>query len=124
MEPMLGRLDLTEAQRAQVRSLVEAQRAAIDPVLERARTAREALQDAITASTVDEAAIRARSAELASAEADLAVARARLHADITKILTPEQRTELEQNRSRRAERMQGMRERWEQRRTGPPAGGR
>ena len=123
MEMMLGRLELTEAQRAQVRSLVEAQQAATGPVLDRARTAREALQAAITADTVDEGAIRARSAELASAEADLAVARARLHADITKILTPEQRTELEQNLARRTERMQEMRERREQR-LGPPAAGR
>jgi Spy/CpxP family protein refolding chaperone len=123
MEMMpLGRLELTEAQRAQTRSLVEAHRAATGPVLDRARTAREALHEAVTASTVDEAAIRARSAELASADADLAVARARLHADITKILTAEQRAELEQNRSRRAERMQEMRERWEQRRMGPPQG--
>jgi Spy/CpxP family protein refolding chaperone len=111
----LGRLDLTEAQRAQVRSLTDTHRAATEPVLERARTARQALHAAVTASTVDEGAIRARSAELASAEADLAVARARLHADITKILTPEQRAELEANRSRMAERMQSMRERRGQR---------
>jgi protein CpxP len=122
MEMMpFGQLDLTEAQRAQVRSLVEAHRAATAPVLERARTARQALHEAVTASAVDEAAIRARSAELASAEADLTVARARMHADVLKILTPEQRTELEQNRTRRAERMQGMRERMG-RRMGPPAG--
>jgi Spy/CpxP family protein refolding chaperone len=91
----LGRLDLTDAQRAQVRSLTDTHRAATEPVLERARTARQALHAAVTASTVDEGAIRARSAELASAEADLAVARARLQADITKILTPEQRAELD-----------------------------
>jgi Spy/CpxP family protein refolding chaperone len=114
-----GQLDLTEAQRAQVRTLVETHRAATDPVLERAQTARQALHAAVTAGTIDEGAIRARSAELASAEADLAVARARLHADITKILTPEQQTELEANRSRMAERMQSMRERRGQR--GGPA---
>jgi Spy/CpxP family protein refolding chaperone len=111
----LGRLNLTEAQRAQVSALMESHRAATEPVMERARTAREALHAAITASTVDEGAIRARSAELASAETDLAVARARLNAEILKILTPEQRTDLEQARSRRADRMQQMRERWDQR---------
>jgi Spy/CpxP family protein refolding chaperone len=117
----LGPLNLTDAQRAEVRSLVEAHRAATQPVLERARTAREALHAAVTATTVDEAAIRARSAELASAEADLAVARARLHADVAKVLTPEQAAELEQARSRRADRMQEMRERMG-RRMGPRAG--
>jgi len=115
----LGRLDLTEAQRAQMNALMESHRAATQPVMERARTAREALHAAVTASAVDEGAIRARSSELASAEADLAVARARLNADILKILTTEQRTELEQARSRRAERMQQMRERWEQRAAQP-----
>jgi Spy/CpxP family protein refolding chaperone len=115
---MFGRLNLTDAQETQVRTLVEAHQAATTPVLDRVVTARQALHAAVTASPVDEAAIRARSAELASAEADLAVARARLHADISRILTPEQRAELDQMQARRAERMQQMGER--RRRMPPP----
>jgi protein CpxP len=107
----LGALDLTDAQETQMRTLVEAHRASTNPLVERAATARQGLDAAVMASTVDEGTIRARSAELAAAEADLAVARARLHADILKILTPEQRTRLEQMRARGAERMREMRER-------------
>jgi Spy/CpxP family protein refolding chaperone len=113
--PMVGvdlrGLDLTEAQRAQVRAIMDAQRAATAPLLERARTARQALQEAIQAQPIDEGAIRARSAEVAVAEADLAVSRARLHADIVAVLTPEQQAELAERREQRDERVDDRRER-------------
>jgi protein CpxP len=109
---MLGRLDLTDAQREQIRTIVEARRAATDPLTERARTAREALQDAIETQPVDAATIRARSAELAAVEADLAVARAELHAEIVGVLTSEQQTELAQIREERDQRMAERRERF------------
>jgi Spy/CpxP family protein refolding chaperone len=116
----LGALDLTDAQEAQVRSLAETHRAATSTLVERAATAQQALNAAVMSNTLDEAAIRARSAELAAVEADLTVARARLHADIVKILTPEQRTRLEEMRQRASERMRDRRERRQQ---APPAAG-
>jgi protein CpxP len=111
---MLGRLDLTDAQREQIRTIVETRRAATDPLMERERTARAALQDAIETQPVDAGTIRARSAELAAVEADLAVARAELHAEIVGVLTPEQQTELAQIREERDQRMADRRERFRQ----------
>jgi periplasmic protein CpxP/Spy len=67
----------------------EAQRALRD----RAFAARGALEAAIMADTVDEAGIRARSAEVAAVEADVAVSRAKLRNQVFQILTPEQRAE-------------------------------
>jgi Spy/CpxP family protein refolding chaperone len=116
--PMLRGLDLTDAQQADVRKLIEAHRTATGPVADRLAAARQALRASVTASALDEAAIRKHSAEVAAAEADIAVALARLHADVSKILTPEQRTRLEQNRAAMADRVQAMRGR----RQGPPPG--
>jgi Spy/CpxP family protein refolding chaperone len=111
---MLGGLDLTEAQRDQVRTIAEARRAATEPLLERARTARQALQSAIQTQPVDEAAIRARSADVATVEADLAVSRAQLQAEILGILTSEQKAELAERRERLDERAEQLQERREQ----------
>ena len=47
---------------------------------------------AVTADTIDEALIRQKSAEVAAVDADMAVARARAHAEVFQILTAEQKT--------------------------------
>ena len=52
--------------------------------------AREALHAATTSPSFDEGLVRAKAAELAAVEADLAVSRARIFADVFQILTPEQ----------------------------------
>jgi Spy/CpxP family protein refolding chaperone len=60
---------------------------------------------AINQVPVNEQAVRAAAAQVATVQADLAVAQARVHADIWNILTPEQQTkakELEQQAQARA----------------------
>jgi protein CpxP len=86
----LRELNLTEAQREQVRVIVEQQAAQTRAIGERAAAAREALHAATTSASFDEGLVRARAAELAAVEADMAVARARIFADVFQILTPEQ----------------------------------
>ncbi len=91
---MMGpRLGLTDAQKDQIKNLAETRRDEWKGLADRARAAHEALHDVITAETVDEALIRQRSAEVAAIEADLAVARARTHAEVWQILTPEQKAQ-------------------------------
>ncbi|MGC4084993.1 MAG: Spy/CpxP family protein refolding chaperone [Vicinamibacterales bacterium] len=76
--PMLfERLDLTSDQRDRVRQTMESHRDEQKTLGDRARTAHDALQDAIT-STFDESAIRARAADMAAVDADMAVAQARV----------------------------------------------
>jgi Spy/CpxP family protein refolding chaperone len=112
LPPMaLGQLGLTEAQRDQIRSTTQSHQEAMRPLAERAMNARRAVEDAVTADTYDEGAIRSRSAELAAAETELAVARARVHADVLLILTPEQRAELKQGQAQREERARRVQER-------------
>ena len=108
MLPMLGReIDLTDAQKDQIKTIADSHKEDWKNLAERARAAHGALNDAVTADTPDEALIRQRSAEVATVEADMAVARARTHAEVFQILTPEQKTKLKtmqtemKNRGRR-----------------------
>ena len=92
----LDRLNLTDAQRDQVKSVVDSHQAEVRPLGEKAMTARRALEQAVTADTIDEGAIRAKAADVASVESDMAVARARVYADVLQILTSDQRAKLKE----------------------------
>jgi len=96
MLPMLGRrLDLTDAQKDQIKTIADSHKEDWKSLAERARAAHGALNQAVTADTVDEALIRQRSADVAAADADMAVARAKVHAEVVQILTPEQKAKLQ-----------------------------
>jgi protein CpxP len=106
MLPMLAReLNITDAQKAQIKTIADSHRDEWKALGDRARTAHEALQQAVTADTVDEGLIRQRSAEVAAVDADMAVARARAHAEVFQLLTPEQKTQAKTLQSTFAERM-------------------
>ncbi len=92
----LDRLNLTDAQRDQVKSVVDSHQAEVRPLGEKAMTARRALEQAVTADMIDEGAIRAVAADVASVESDMAVARARVHADVLQVLTSDQRAKLKE----------------------------
>jgi len=95
MLPMLGRqIDLTDAQKDQIKAIADSHKDDWKSLAERARAAHGALNQAVTADGVDEALIRQRSADVAAVDADMAVARARAHAEVLQILTPEQKTKL------------------------------
>lgn len=106
--PRLGReLQLTDSQRDQVRAIGQSHRDEWKALADRARTAHEALMAAVTADGVDETLIRAKSADVAAVEADMAVARARAHTEFVQILTAEQKTKLKELQSQMKNRMRG-----------------
>ncbi|HEY1910039.1 MAG TPA: Spy/CpxP family protein refolding chaperone [Vicinamibacterales bacterium] len=95
MLPMLGpQLQLTDAQKDQVKAIVTAHTDDWKALADRERTARSALNDAVTADTVDESLIRSRSADVAIVESDTAVARAHAYGEVLQILTADQKTKL------------------------------
>jgi protein CpxP len=108
---LLRRLDLTEAQRTQVRQVMDGHRDELRAVGERLAAARKAQHDAVTAATLDEQAVRAKSAELAEVMADAAVLRARVHSEVFAVLTPEQQAKAAELKTQREARRQQMRER-------------
>jgi protein CpxP len=94
--PMARELDLSDAQKERFKSIKASHRDDMKALGDRAMAARQALQAAITAETFDETTIRSRSTEVAAVDADMAVARARIRAEVLQVLTPEQQAQLKQ----------------------------
>ena len=72
----LRQLELTDSQREQVRGVMQSHQVEFRELRDRMRTAHQALDAAIAADSIDESAIRGKSAELAAVQADAAVLRA------------------------------------------------
>jgi Spy/CpxP family protein refolding chaperone len=106
MRMLVAHLELSEEQRAQVRALAAEHRESTRALRERVRDARRALGETIHSDDSNEDAIRAASAVLAAAEADMAVARASHRKDFESLLTPEQKEELQRIKD---DHMPGMR---------------
>lgn len=92
----LRELNLNDSQREQVRAILDSQQSETRAVAEKAMAAREALHAATTSPSLDEGLVRAKAAELAAIESDLAVSRARIFADVFQILTPEQQAKVKE----------------------------
>jgi periplasmic protein CpxP/Spy len=100
----LQRLGLTAAQRDQVKSIVDSHADELKALAERGRTAHAGLREAVDADAVNDAAIRQKSAEVAAVQADMAVARAHVRAEVLQVLTAEQREQLKKLAADRAAR--------------------
>jgi periplasmic protein CpxP/Spy len=100
--PMLRQLNLTDAQRDQVKALVEDQRKQNDgSALRRVGELRQALQAAIFADAPDSAQIDQLRASIAEADAAALAARVDLQLKIAQILTPEQRQQARESIGKR-----------------------
>lgn len=121
-------LNLSDAQKEQLRSIAQARQAEARTTGQRVHVARQALDAAVTGTALNEAAVRQAAADLAVVEADAAVLRSRVYHEALSVLTGEQQAQLTQMRAQRQARMQQraqqMRERAGQRRerraTPPP----
>ena len=115
-------LDLTDAQRDQIRTLTEQYRASTEALREQLRNARDAQQAALATNPVNEGQIRAATQALAAVQGEVAIMGARLRADAMTLLTPDQRAAFEARRAEIEERRQD-RDGLRQRRPGPRPGG-
>lgn len=108
-------LNLTDAQKDQLKGVIDSHRDEWKGLGDRAMKARQALRTAVTADALDEGLIRTRAAELATIESDRAVAQARIHADVFRILTPEQQARAREAQSQMQQRRNHRRDRMSQR---------
>lgn len=107
--PGLQQLGLSDAQRDQVRAIRESHREELQQIAEKVRAARAGLRALIEAETIDEAAIRAKAAEVAAAEADAAILNAKVRAEVfSSVLTPEQQQKAKELRQQMQERRKEM----------------
>ena len=92
----LRELNLTDAQREQVKQIVDSRQQEMRAIGEKAMAAHEALHAATTSASFDEGLVRAKAADVAAIDADMAVSRARIFADVFQILTPEQQAKAQE----------------------------
>jgi Spy/CpxP family protein refolding chaperone len=107
---MLGRLNLTTDQQDRVKQIMDSHNQDQQAIGKRAMAARDALESAVTSPSFDETVIRQRAADVAAVDADEAVLRARIYAQVLQILTPDQQaqlktmqTEMQQRRAQRGQ---------------------
>lgn len=98
---LLRGLNLSEAQRDRVFTIMHSQAPVMREQAKQVRQARQDLQALALAGELDDSRLRAAADRVSRAMADMAVLRARTHHEVFKVLTPEQQSQL---RARLAER--------------------
>lgn len=93
------RLDLSDSQRGQIKDVLRTRKDAIVAAIQTVRSARLALRGAVDSDAFDENSIRAKASALGKAQADAAVLRAQIRAEIMPVLNDEQKEKLAAFRS-------------------------
>ena len=107
--PGFRELDLTDDQKAQLKSIAESHRDEFRAAGEKARAAHDGMQALVEADSINEAAIRAKSAEIAAAEAEVMILNAKVRQESMQILTSEQQQKLKELRAARDAQMKQRR---------------
>jgi Spy/CpxP family protein refolding chaperone len=102
LQQLTQRLNLTDDQKAQIKTILRADKDTRTALLGQLRAARANLRAAIQAGDANETSVRAAAAQVAAVEGDLAVERMKIYGKIAPILTNEQRQQISDFR-RRAE---------------------
>jgi protein CpxP len=106
VEFMSDYLELTDAQRAQVKTILDQEHQNIKPLMEQMRQAHEQMHQLATASTFDEAKVRALAGQQSQVVTELMVRRAKIESQLVQILTPEQKAKMETLHAKHMQRMQ------------------
>lgn len=91
IDRMAKKLDLSEAQKEQVRAILESEGEKTEPLRKEMAQVREKIRKAALAEPFDEKTVRALAASQTETHIELIVSRARAKAKILALLTPEQR---------------------------------
>jgi protein CpxP len=106
------KLNLTDAQKAQMQQVAERFRQNTQALREQGRGERDGEGfDAFKGGTFNESAVRAAAQARANRQVEMEVARARMMYEMYNILTPEQKAQLEADRQQRQQRRQEFRSR-------------
>ena len=97
--PGFGQLDLSEDQKAQLKQIAGSHRDEFRALGEKSRAAHDGMQALIEADQIDENAIRAKSQEIAAAEADVMILNAKVRQQSMQVLTSEQQAKLKELRA-------------------------
>lgn len=93
-----GNLDLSDAQKAQMKQIRESHGQSLRPIMEQIHAKRQEIRQASEGSTFNEALVTQKLTEIAPLEAKLQGEHFRLRQEMMSVLTPEQKTKLDQSR--------------------------
>jgi Spy/CpxP family protein refolding chaperone len=99
--PGFRELDLTDDQKARLKTIAESHHEEFKAAGEKSRAAHEGMRTLMQADTIDESAIRAKSAEIAAAQADVMILNAKVRRESMQVLTAEQLEKLKTLRTSR-----------------------
>jgi len=113
--PMLGyyvhKLDLTDAQQAQVKAIMAKEKPVLQPLILQMAQGHSQLRNLVMSGSFDEAKARELASQQTPVLTELAVQYARIGSEMVQVLTPEQKTKLtaliSQHEQRMMNRMQG-----------------
>src|SRR5258706_3017426 len=109
-EHMLGyfsdALDPTQAQQDQAKAIMEKEKPVLQPLMKQLMQAHKDMSSLEDSGTFDEAKVRALAAQNTQTMTELFVQKARIHAELIQILTPDQKTKLAQVKAKHEARMQ------------------
>lgn len=97
---MARALDLSDDQKAQIKTVLRSHASEIEAQMNAAAAARRTLHDAVIAQPTDESAIRTQAQALGAVQGDGAVLFARIRTEIDPILTTEQKQKIQTFRER------------------------
>jgi Spy/CpxP family protein refolding chaperone len=107
--PMLGyyvhKLDLTDAQQAQVKAIMTKEKPTLQPLIQQMAQGHSQLRGLAMSGTFDEAKARELAAQQTQTITELTVQYARIASEMVQILTPDQKTKLSTLISRHEQRM-------------------
>jgi Spy/CpxP family protein refolding chaperone len=96
--PMLGyyahKLDLTDAQQAQVKAIMAKEKPALQPLMLQAAQGHTQLRDLVMSGSFDEAKARELASQQTQTMTELTVQHARIASEMVQILTPDQKAKL------------------------------
>jgi protein CpxP len=98
-------LDLSDAQRAQMRAVMQKERPTLKPLMQQLRQEHEQLKP-YAEGAYDEVKVRALAAQHAQAVLELTVQETRIHNELFQLLTPDQQAKMKEFEANREERMQ------------------
>ena len=101
--PEFRNLDLSDDQKAQLKKIRDAREAEFKAA-DKIGAARQGMRQLLDADAINEGAIRAKSQEVAAAEAELAILNAKLRKESMQILTADQLAKLKEQRGNRGQR--------------------
>ena len=97
-------LDLTDAQKTQMKGIMEKERPTMKPLMQQAHQTQQQLRQ-YEQGAYDEAKVRALATQQAQTMAELTVQKTRIHSEMYQLLTPDQQTKLKELEAKHQARM-------------------